>query len=96
MKKVKTGKKNLFVRLCLLGFAAYIAVSLISLQIEINSKRAELSDVSQKCENQRLANKEIERLISLGNDKTYLSRIARDKLNMGLPEEHVYKDASGS
>lgn len=96
MKKVRTGKKNFFVRLCLLGFAAYIAVSLISLQIEINSKRAELSAVSQKCEDQRLANKEIERLISLGNDKTYLSRIARDKLNMGLPEEHVYKDASGS
>lgn len=96
MKNVRTGKKSLFMRLCLLGFAAYIAVSLISLQIEINSKRAELSVVSQKCEEQRLANKEIERLISLGNDKTYLSRIARDKLNMGLPEEHVYKDASGS
>lgn len=96
MKHVRTGKKSLFMRLCLLGFAAYIAVSLISLQIEINSKRDELSIVSQKCEEQRLANKELERLISLGNDKTYLARIARDKLNMGLPEEHVYKDASGS
>lgn len=96
MKNVRTGKKSLLMRLCLLGFAAYIAVSLVTLQMEINSKRSQLAVVSEKCEEQRLANKEIERLISLGNDKSYLARIAREKLNMGLPEEHVYKDASGS
>ncbi|MBC8585011.1 FtsB family cell division protein [Youxingia wuxianensis] len=83
-------------RICIFCFAAYIVVSLVSLQVEISSKRKELTQVQQLVEEQRLANKETERLLNLGDDRAYLSRIARDKLDMGNSDERVFRDASGS
>ena len=96
MKGVRTQKKSLLIRLCLFAFAAYIVVSLVSLQMEIASKRSELASYEQQVKDQLIANKEIERQLSLGSDKDYLARIARDKLDMGFSDERVYRDVSGS
>ncbi len=96
MKTIRTKKKSLFIRLCIFAFAAYVVVSLVSLQVEITARRSQLATVRQQIEDQRIANKETERLLSLGDDKTYLSRIARDKLDMGFSDERVYRDAAGS
>ena len=96
MKNNRSSKKSLIMRICIFCFAAYIVVSLVSLQVEISSKRKELTQVQQLVEEQRLANKETERLLNLGDDRAYLSRIARDKLDMGNSDERVFRDASGS
>lgn len=96
MKNNRSRKKSLIMRICIFCFAAYIVVSLVSLQVEISSKRKELTQVQQLVEEQRLANKETERLLNLGDDRAYLSRIARDKLDMGNSDERVFRDASGS
>lgn len=96
MKNNRSRKKSLIMRICVFCFAAYIVVSLVSLQVEISSKRKELTQVQQLVEEQRLANKETERLLNLGDDRAYLSRIARDKLDMGNSDERVFRDASGS
>ncbi|MEM1485951.1 septum formation initiator family protein [Oscillospiraceae bacterium PP1C4] len=96
MKTNRTKNKNLFVKLCVFGFAAYVIVSLVTLQMEITAKRSQLVAVKQQIESQRIINKETERLLSLGDDKTYLARIARDKLDMGLSDERVFRDATGS
>ena len=95
-KKERIKRRNpvLKISLCLLG--VYIVVSLASLHMEIVSKQEELQMVIQQCEEQRISNKEIKRQISLGDDQTYLARIARDKLGMGYSDEHVFRDAAGS
>ena len=96
MKTIRTKKTSLFIKVGIFAFAAYIVVSLVSLQMEIVSKRNELFAYEQQVEAERLETKELERQISLGEDKTHLARIARDKLDMGLSDEHVFRDAAGS
>ena len=71
-------------------------ISLFLLGVYIVVSQEELQMVIQQCEEQRISNKEIKRQISLGDDQTYLARIARDKLGMGYSDEHVFRDAAGS
>ena len=96
MKKIHTRKKSLMIRLCVLAFSAYVVVSLVSLQMEIADRRSTLAPITEQAETQRLANKEIERQIALGDDKDYLARIAREKLDMGRADERVFRDAAGT
>ncbi|MCR2025688.1 septum formation initiator family protein [Anaerotruncus colihominis] len=84
------------IRLCVLAFSAYAVVSLVSLQMEIAGRRSTLTSITEQAETQRLANKEIERQIALGDDKGYLARIAREKLDMGRADERVFRDAAGT
>ena len=93
MKKIHTRKKSLMIRLCVLAFSAYVVVSLVSLQMEIADRRSTLASITEQAETQRLANKEIERQIALGDDKDYL---AREKLDMGRADERVFRDAAGT
>lgn len=96
MKTARMKKKSLLLRLMIFAVSAYVAVSFVSLQVEITTKRTQLDLVLQQIESQRIANDETERLINLGDDETYLSRIARDRLDMGLPDERVFRDSAGS
>ncbi len=96
MRKVRTRKKSLVMRICVLCFAGYIVVTLISLQMEISAKREELLFLQEQTELQSTQNKETERLISYSKDEANLSKIARDRLDLGFSDEHVYRDAAGS
>ena len=50
MKSVRGKKKSLFIRFCIFAFAAYVVVSLITLQMEISSKRSLLANVTAQLE----------------------------------------------
>ena len=93
-KKERIKRRNPVLKISLFLLGVYIVVSLASLHMEIVSKQEELQMVIQQCEEQRISNKEIKRQISLGDDQTYLARIARDKLGMGYSDEHVFRDAA--
>ena len=56
MKSVRGKKKSLFIRFCIFAFAAYVVVSLITLQMEISSKRSLLTSVNAQLEDQVVAN----------------------------------------
>lgn len=96
MKVARVKKHSMLMRLCILVFAAYAAVMLITLQMEINAKQTQLSAVDAQLEVQRLQTKELERQLALGDNETYLARLARDKLGMCFSDERVYQDVSGS
>ena len=96
MKSVRGKKKSLFIRFCIFAFAAYVVVSLITLQMEISSKRSLLTSVNAQLEDQVVANKEVERQIALGDGRDFMARIARDKLDMGVADERVFRDTAGT
>lgn len=96
MKAARMKKPNMLTRLCVLVFAGYAAVTLVTLQMEINAKQSDLAAVNNQIEVQRLQTKELERQISLGDNEAYLARLARDKLDMCFSDERVYQDVSGS
>ncbi|PWM36367.1 MAG: septum formation initiator family protein [Clostridiales bacterium] len=93
---VRHTPKNKLFRLAVIAFAIYSGVSLIQLQADITARRAELSDIQRKCEEQRIENKELELQLSKGDDMDYIERTARERLDFVYPYETVYINASGS
>jgi len=72
----------------------YLAASLINLQIQINQKDNDLSELKAQQREQLLKNQEIERLINDENQDEYAEKIARDKLNYAYPNERVIINGS--
>ena len=58
--------------------------------------REQLAALEQQNEEQRIANKELERILSDGTEEEYIERIAREQLGFAYPEEQVLVDISGS
>lgn len=97
MRKVKIQRShNPLIRLCVTVFAAYVAVSLITLQMQINEKKIQLQQVTDQLEEETLQQVELQRQLELGDDDEHIARIAHDKLDMGYADEHVFRDVSGS
>ncbi|MEG0754307.1 MAG: septum formation initiator family protein [Angelakisella sp.] len=65
----------------------------IKTQADVEAMEEKLSDVTRQVEHQRLVNKDLE--LTLRNDKDFLERTAREKLDYAHPEEKVFVDASG-
>ena len=96
MAKAPAKKKNLMFRLSTLLFTLYVVFSLVQIQGEIQESRELLAQLEQQNEEQRIANKELERILSDGTQEEYIERIAREKLGFAYPEEQVLIDISGS
>ncbi len=96
MKKHRKTRKSFMMRLCVFGFAGYLVVTLIQLQVEISQRQKELEEVKQQVEEQRIENKELERILMSDSDEKYIERIAREKLGFAYPDERVLIDVSGS
>ena len=95
VKKQKIKRSKLF-RLAILGFAVYIIVTMIQLQVDIKARQDELAAIEAQCQQQELNNDELERLLASGDDMQYIERIARETLGYVMPDERVFIDMSGS
>ena len=91
MAKAKA-KKNTLLRVSVILFLLYVVISLVQIQGSIQKNREQLAAL----EEQRIANKELERILSDGTEEEYIERIAREQLGFAYPEEQVLVDISGS
>ncbi|HWP50893.1 MAG TPA: spore cortex biosynthesis protein YabQ [Clostridia bacterium] len=96
VSKRKKRKANWLVRLFMLCFVGFVAVSLIGMQVEVTSKRRQLLSLQQNVEQQKRINAETQRLLSGENDEEYIERVARDKLGYAYPDEKIFIDRSGN
>ena len=99
MAKAKA-KKNTLLRVSVILFLLYVVISLVQIQGSIQFAAAALPQenaaLEQQNEEQRIANKELERILSDGTEEEYIERIAREQLGFAYPEEQVLVDISGS
>ena len=95
MTKTKA-RKNVLARVSVLLFLCYVVFSLVRIQGDIQKNREQLAALEQQNEEQRIANKELERVLSDGTEEEYIERIAREQLGYAYPEEQVLIDVSGS
>jgi cell division protein FtsB len=93
--KKKRRKKSLWFRLAMFSFIVYAVFVLVDLQIDIVARRSQLEQLKIKCEEQRLLNKEMQRLLTLGDDASYIERMAKGKLGFAYPDERIFIDTSG-
>ena len=88
-------KASLLLRISVICFVTYVAVTLVNMQLDVTAKRRELILLQQSVEQQKLENKETERMLQMGENREYIERIARDKLESAYPGEKIIIDVSG-
>lgn len=93
MKRIFRNKKILKVIIILIGLSYFIYV-LIKQQATLNSYKTEQDYVSSQIQDQQEYKNELADMEANINSDEYIEQIARDKLDMYLPNERVYVDAN--
>lgn len=90
-------KRNIIIGVCFGVFIVYAVVTLISQQVQINQKRAELSELEDKIVIQEVKNGEIEDVYNSDDQENeeYIEKIARDELGYAEPDERVFINIAG-
>ena len=94
-KKRKKGKIFLYVFVAAL--VVYAIIMIISQQIQISQKEAQLSEIQQKLSVQNLRNDELKDALDAGLNASseYIKRIARQSLDFAKPSERIFVNISG-
>ncbi len=71
--------------------AGNMLATCIKLQVQIQEKKAELSEVQQKISSQSVINEELNNILNAEIDSEYVERVARD-LGYGSVGELVYEN----
>ena len=95
MAKRRRRRANWLMRVVVLCSIVCVAVSLISMQVEVTSKRRHLAAIEREIYRQEMENAEIKRILDGGTDREYIERVARDKLGYAYPDEKIFIDRSG-
>lgn len=93
MKRFFRNKKILKVIIILIVLSYFIYV-LIKQQTTLNSYQTEQDYVSSQIQDQQEYKNELADMEANINSDEYIEQIARDKLDMYLPNERVYVDAN--
>ena len=93
MKRIFRNKKILKVIIILIVLSYFIYV-LIKQQTTLNSYQTEQDYVSSQIQDQQEYKNELADMEANINSDEYIEPIARDKLDMYLPNERVYVDAN--
>ena len=75
---------------------AFILIRFASLQMQLGREENELAQIQEKVKAQTVENKELERLIAMGDDEEYQKLIAMEQLNFAYSDEKIYIDISGN
>ena len=92
MKKNK--RLGVFTKVFLCGFAVYAAITLISLQLQINDRKSEINGLSNDLVKQKITNAELKEVLDNGLNDEYVAREAREKLGYASPGERIFVDTS--
>ena len=90
MKKVKKSKIFKLCLTCL--FVTYVSFIFVKQQYALNSYKNEKEYITKQIEQQSEYKDELLAKKEDVNSKDYIEEIAREKLNMYLPNERVYVD----
>lgn len=93
MKNVFRNKKILKVIIILIVLSYFIYI-IIKQQTTLNSYKTEQDYVSSQIQEQQEYKNELADMKANINSDEYIEQIARDKLDMYLPNERVYVDAN--
>ena len=89
---MKINIKKLLKKLLLVAFVTYVTITLVNQQKVLNTYKTNIASVEEEIEE---ATEYKESLISMkenAHSLEYIEKIAREKLNMYMPNEKVYID----
>ncbi len=88
--------KSYIFRFALLGFACYLVISCVKLQIELVNQKQVLSEQRQQNTEIELEIERLSNLIENGDDADFIEDAARERLGFVFPDEEVYKSVTGN
>lgn len=92
MKKNKL--KSLIKFILIIGISLYIISILISQQKDLNSYSREQEYITEQIQEKQEEREELAKIKENVNSPEYIEEVAREKLNMYLPNERVYVDVN--
>ena len=87
---MKKKRVSLPVKVAVIGFALYAAVTLLSLQVQIRDQQALNEAVSRQMAQQQEKNDKLKEDLESDLDQQVLMDMAREKLGLVLPGERVF------
>lgn len=94
MKNVSKRKMPVVVKIAMLVFLLYAAVTIIRLQSQIADKREELAGLTEQVEEYEQANERLRQEMQDGISEEDISELARTELSYAEPGERVFVDTS--
>ena len=93
---MKTRKTGIAVKLAIVIFTVFCVVTLFIQKIQIDDLNNEINELKEKNEAQQAYNDKLQNRLDDEMDNEYIEGIAKDKLNLVLPEEIIfYNDIAG-
>lgn len=90
----KRKRAGFILKLCVAAFAVYAVSTLISLQMDIDRKRAETEALRAATEDQEQINAGLKRSLEAEPDDEFLAALAGRKLGLVSPGEKIFIDIS--
>ena len=94
MKNVSKRKMPVAVKIAMLVFLLYAAVTIIRLQSQIADKREELAGLTEQVEEYEQANERLRQEMQDGISEEDISELARTELSYAEPGDRVFVDTS--
>ncbi len=88
--------KSYIFRFALLGFACYLVINCVKLQIELINQKKVLKEKQEYRSELELDNERMANLIKNGDDADFIEDAARERLGFVFPDEEVYKSVTGN
>lgn len=92
MKNTKT--KSLLKRILFIGIIIYVVYTFLAQQKTLNAYQSEQARYSEQIAQEKEKQEELKATKENINSKEYIEEVAREKLDMYLPNERVYIDIS--
>ena len=86
--------KKIYRNIIIAVFAIYFLVTIISQQKKIDQYKAEAQTYTAQLQEAQEKNDKLQETKSNANSTEYIEEVAREKLDMYLPNERVYIDSS--
>ena len=84
--------KKIYKNILIIAFFIYFIVTVISQQKTLNQYKTEAATYSKELEEVKNTNEELTKTKENVNSPEYIEEVAREKLDMYLPNERVYID----
>ena len=82
--------RNLFVKLAMLVFSVFCFITILTLQLENNSMKAQAEALDIQIQEYQIYIEDLQATLDAPMDEDYVADIVRDKLGLRHPQEVVF------
>ena len=93
---MRTQRPRIVIKIALAVFALFCCVTVFKLKMELDGLRSEYTQLRSEIESSEAYVRRLENKLASDFDDKYVESVAKDKLNLVLPEEVIfYNDLAG-